>query len=331
MVLPNTTLAKIVVYREIGYSWDKIASKLGLKGRSTPRMAYNRYIKNKSLEPRKSTGRPRKITERGERYLVRWLEKDPFVTPERLQVLFNSFSPDTTVCEKTIRRLLRRRGYSGRAAAKKLLLSTKIRQKRVEWCRRHKDWTEEQWGRVLFSDEVRMRLRSDGRVYVWRKPGKRFDRKYTKHLSTDKRSLMFWGIISSTGQKKLVKCPPSLRSCDYLAILQEVGPEIFGQNLIFQQDNCSVHKARIIRNFLEESGVSVLQWPAYSPDLNIIENLWAIVKKRLRKERVTWENLEETVIRIWENFDEKIIKKLYQSMRSRLNACIKSGGATIGY
>ena len=44
MVLPNTTLAKIVVYREIGYSWDKIASKLGLKGRSTPRMAYNRYI-----------------------------------------------------------------------------------------------------------------------------------------------------------------------------------------------------------------------------------------------------------------------------------------------
>ena len=293
MVLPNTTLAKIVVYREIGYSWDKIASKLGLKGRSTPRMAYNRYIKNNNL--------------------------------------FNSFSPDTTVCEKTIRRLLRRRGYSGRAAAKKLLLSTKIRQKRVEWCRRHKDWTEEQWGRVLFSDEVRMRLRSDGRVYVWRKPGKRFDRKYTKHLSTDKRSLMFWGIISSTGQKKLVKCPPSLRSCDYLAILQEVGPEIFGQNLIFQQDNCSVHKARIIRNFLEESGVSVLQWPAYSPDLNIIENLWAIVKKRLRKERVTWENLEETVIRIWENIDEKIIKKLYQSMRSRLNACIKSGGATIGY
>ena len=58
-------------------------------------MAYNRYSKNKSLEPRKFTGRPRKIIERYQKSPLRWLEKDPFVSPERLQVLFNSFSPDT--------------------------------------------------------------------------------------------------------------------------------------------------------------------------------------------------------------------------------------------
>ena len=92
-----------------------------------------------------------------------------------------------------------------------------------------------------------------------------------------------------------------------------------------------MHKALFIQNFLEENGVSVLQWPAYSPDLNIIENLWAIVKRRLQKERVTWENLEETFIRVWETIDNKTIKKLYQSKRSRVNACIKSRGATIGY
>ena len=64
---------RIVVYRELGYSWNKIASNLGLK--AIPTKAYIRYNENKSLEPRKFTGRPRKVLERGETNLLRWLEK----------------------------------------------------------------------------------------------------------------------------------------------------------------------------------------------------------------------------------------------------------------
>ena len=99
----------------------------------------------------------------------------------------------------------------------------------------------------------------------------------------------------------------------------------------WMQVNCTVHEAHVIQNFLEESGVSVLQWPTYSPDFKIIVNLWAIVKRRLQKEQVTWRNLEETVIRVWGKNWLKTIRKRYQSMRSRINACVKSRGATIGY
>ena len=82
LALNNTTLAQVVVYREIEYSRQKIATQLGLISTSTPRISYNRYIKNGSLDQGKPTGRPCKISERVERFIVRWLERDPFVSAE---------------------------------------------------------------------------------------------------------------------------------------------------------------------------------------------------------------------------------------------------------
>ena len=66
-------------------------------------------------------------------------------------------------------------------------------------------------------------------------------------------------------------------------------------DLVFQQDNAPVHKSEVVRNFLAQEQWEVLDWPAYSPDLNPIENILAIFKKSLRGQIVTWENLEENL------------------------------------
>jgi hypothetical protein len=49
------------------------------------------------------------------------------------------------------------------------------------------------------------------------------------------------------------------------------------RNLIFQQDNAPIHTSKKTLIFLEQNGLKTLSWPANSPDLNPIENLWHTV------------------------------------------------------
>ncbi len=54
---------------------------------------------------------------------------------------------------------------------------------------------------------------------------------------------------------------------------------------IFQQDLAPAHTAKSTKTWLNDQGVGVLDWPANSPDLNLIENIWGIVKRKMRNMR----------------------------------------------
>ena len=184
---------------------------------------------------------------------------------------------------------------------------------------------------MVFTDETRVRLNSDGIVRVFREKGSRFHSKNIQGQNTDKRSLMFWGAIRSDGRKMLIRCPATLNSSGYVEILEKYDRNLHLPDIVPQHDNAPIHRSREVSNYLSEKKWDVLEWPPYSPDLNPMENIWAILKKSLQGQTLTWENLEETVIDIWNNISPEIIRNMYASYESRLVKTIKNDGNMIGY
>ena len=100
---------------------------------------------------------------------------------------------------------------------------------------------------------------------------------------------------------------------------------------IFQQDLAPCHTEKIVKKFFDENEISVLEWPGNSPDLNPIENLWAICKQRLRgMDCTTKEKMIKALIEVWYR-DPKIIldcSKLVESMPNRVKMLLKNRGHT---
>ncbi len=63
-------------------------------------------------------------------------------------------------------------------------------------------------------------------------------------------------------------------------------------DLIFKQDLAPTHTAKGTKNWFNDNDVTVLDWPANSPDLNPIENLWSIVKRKMRDTRPNKQGLK---------------------------------------
>ena len=55
------------------------------------------------------------------------------------------------------------------------------------------------------------------------------------------------------------------------------------KEFIFQQDNAPVHTSKLLKTFFKENDFELLPWPANSPDLNPIENIWGYISLELSK------------------------------------------------
>ncbi len=101
------------------------------------------------------------------------------------------------------------------------------------------------------------------------------------------------------------------------------------------QDNAPCHTSKVSKNYLNKTGMEILDWPPQSPDLNPIENIWAIIKDLIWKRRHYIDNLEDLKSEIetifYSDYIRKIIKNCYASLKSRFEEGIKMAGAPINY
>ena len=257
----------------------------------------------------------------------------PFKTPKVLKRELN------LMCSlSTIKRRLSEMHLDGRRAATKCFLTDHAKELRLKFANDH---LNTDWRRVMFTDEVKIETSAHGMNWVRRPPGLRYDPQYVKEVNRQGRcSMMIWGGLTYDGLLDIVVINGTLNKENYISdiLIPKVLPfKEANPNMIYQQDNCSAHRANIVKQWFQENEIDVLPWPAQSPDLNPIENLWNILKEEIGPLNHIGPNqkneLKEIIIEAWDRLRGKrrLLVKLYNSMNSRIQAVINKNGAHTKY
>jgi len=107
-----------------------------------------------------------------------------------------------------------------------------------------------------------------------------------------------------------------------------------GFDYIYQDDNAPCHTAKKVKEWKESKSINSLIWPAQSPDLNPIENLWSELDRKIRKHEQKPKNKTELIKILqeeWDNLDTNFLIKLIDSMPQRIKGVIENKGNPINY
>ncbi len=179
---------------------------------------------------------------------------------------------------------------------------------------------------VLFSDECKFCISFGNQgPRVWRKSGEAQNPCCLKSSVKFPQSVMIWAAMSSAGVGPLYFLKSTVNAVIYQDILEHF--MLLSADLIFQQDLAPAHTAKGTKSWFNDHGVTVLDWPANSPDLNPIENLWGIVKRKMRDTRPNnADDLKAAIKATWASITPEQCHRVIASMPRRIDAVIHAKG-----
>lgn len=320
-----------------GKSVAEICTILNIKRRTV----YNilkRYKDENRLDLKHSPGRPKLLTPHDERLIVRKMKKNPRLSAPKLVSELYAECGKKIGCE-TMRRTLRKAEYNGRVARRKPFISGVNRRKRLQFAKEHVTKPITYWEDVIFADESKFNIcGSDGRTMVWRKPNTELNSSNLQAtVKHEGGGLMVWGCVSAHGVGDLVFIEGIMDSRRYLELLQaHLRQSAAAMGILpsfkYYEDNDPKHRARIVQEWQLYRCPKVIHPPPQSPDLNIIENLWDELDRRVHQTPVLSKAaLKERIQVEWRKLDPDYIRKLASSMPNRLQCVLDQKGYSTRY
>ncbi len=146
------------------------------------------------------------------------------------------------------------------------------KRRRVLWAKAHLKWTVSKWKKIDI-----LVGKHGCRVLRAKEEG---DLPTCHQRSVQKpASLMVWGCISAYNMGSLHVLEGTMNAERYIKVLEQ--HMLPSRRRVFQEDNAKPHPASITTAWLRSRRVRVLNWPACSPDLSPIENIWHIIKRKI--------------------------------------------------
>ncbi|GFV10070.1 transposable element Tcb2 transposase [Trichonephila clavipes] len=212
------------------------------------------------------------------------------------------------------------------------------RQREKSLDTRHRD---NEWGRVLFTDESRFSLSSDShRILIWRERGSR--NHPSNIIERDRyggRGVLVWGGIMLGSRTDLhIFDAGSVNGTRYCSEILLPYVRLFrgamGLQFLFMDDNAPCHRTVAAEQLLESEDIKRMDWPARSPDLNPIEHVWDLLGRRLAARTlppVTIRELRLVLQDEWAAMPQQLIDNIILSMGRRCETCLAVRGDPIPY
>lgn len=357
--ITEKTKALAFLLRENGLSYNQIARKCNISKTSAIEYSRKHYGPSKTTNKNSKVkkGRPTKLNERDKRHLYRSLLKlrriDPNFTVKKLVEFAGMNFKD--VSYRTYVRALHEGNYGYRQTRKKGVINDLDKSKRMRFARKCQKILKERPN--FFKEDILMYLDGVSFVFknnpfgeamrpkarVWRKPNEGLDitSKGSKDLAGGKRLHIMVGIAYNKGV--IIAQPYEHMSGDYFAQfvytnLHETFLQMETDQLPYKfiMDNDPSQTSKVSLDAIDDIGAELFLIPPRSPDINVIENLFHVFKKRLDKDaiqqRITKESFnafKNRVISTLKSTDVKYVNSLIDSFPNRVtNIIARKGGRT---
>lgn len=283
-----------------------------------------RYAAVKNVDDLPDRGSLQKTSKKEDKLILAVFEKNPLLSLRGGQSILRKKGVHVS-CD-LIRRRLMAHDVKYRSTVKKPLLSEKHVQNRLAWANEHLD---RDWDNIIFSDEASFWAHSSV-SHTWCSRSKRLIQRTVKHPV----KVHVWGCFSKQGFGTLCLFTDNLDAAKMIKIYQRAllpsAQQWFIQKnepWLLQEDNDPKHRSRLCTAWKHENDIEVLNWPSQSPDANPIENVWALMKWKLRGKRIyTVKQLCQHIRLVWRSLSPEYAEKLVESMSRRCQAIISNAG-----